>query len=83
MALDYKSVAPHVADHATVDHSAGVYVGPGAVGTNLAEGYFSQLKRSIDGTHHHVSTVHLPDTLINSTSCTPTAAARTRHGCGH
>lgn len=27
----------------------------GAVHTNTAEGYFSQLKRSIDGTHHHVS----------------------------
>lgn len=23
-------------------------------------GYFSQLKRSIDGTHHHVSEQHLP-----------------------
>ena len=31
----------------------------GNVSTNLAEGYFSQLKRSIDGTHHHVSTEHL------------------------
>ncbi len=27
--------------------------------TNLAEGFFSQLKRSIDGTHHHVSSEHL------------------------
>jgi hypothetical protein len=26
----------------------------------VAEGYFSQLKRSIDGTHHHVSVEHLP-----------------------
>ncbi len=26
---------------------------------NTAEGYFSQLKRSIDGTHHHVSAKHL------------------------
>ncbi len=25
----------------------------------MAEGYFSQLKRSIDGTHHRMSTVHL------------------------
>lgn len=25
-----------------------------------AEGYFSQLKRSLDGTHHHVSVEHLP-----------------------
>ena len=31
----------------------------GGVTTNPAEGYFSQLKRSIDGTHHHVSVPHL------------------------
>ncbi len=31
----------------------------GDVSTNQAEGYFSQLKRSIDGTHHHVSRKHL------------------------
>jgi hypothetical protein len=24
------------------------------------EGYFSQLERSLDGTHHHVSVEHLP-----------------------
>jgi hypothetical protein len=30
------------------------------VSTNQAENYFSQLKRSIDGTHHHVSKEHLP-----------------------
>jgi len=29
------------------------------VTTNHAEGFFSQLKRSIDGTHHHVSVDHL------------------------
>ena len=28
--------------------------------TNHAEGYFSQLKRSLDGTHHRVSVEHLP-----------------------
>lgn len=41
-----------------VDHSIGQYVVNGAR-TNLAEGFFSQLKRSVDGTHHHVSRVHL------------------------
>jgi hypothetical protein len=30
------------------------------VTTDHAETYFSQLKRSIDGTHHHVSPEHLP-----------------------
>ena len=30
------------------------------VTTNHAEGFFSQLKRSVDGTHHRVSVEHLP-----------------------
>ena len=32
----------------------------GDVSTNQAESYFSQLKRSLDGTFHHVSREHLP-----------------------
>ncbi|MDQ3641795.1 MAG: IS1595 family transposase [Actinomycetota bacterium] len=46
-----------VGGHESVDHSAGEYV-RGKATTNNAEGYFSQLKRSIDGTHHHVSVEH-------------------------
>jgi len=55
----YRTVSPHVAGHERVDHEAGVWKLPGGAGTNLAEGFFSQLKRSIDGTHHHVSREHL------------------------
>jgi hypothetical protein len=44
--------------HESVDHSAGEYVRDGFT-TNAVEGFFSQLKRSIDGTHHHVSRKHL------------------------
>lgn len=44
--------------HETVAHGQGEYV-RGDVHINTAEGYFSQLKRSIDGTHHHVSAFHL------------------------
>jgi transposase-like protein len=55
----YTVAAPHVADHQFVSHESGEYVSRGGVSTNLAEGYFSQLKRSIDGTHHHVSREHL------------------------
>lgn len=44
--------------HEVVDHSLGEYV-RGNAHINTAEGYFSQLKRSIDGTHHHVSEQHL------------------------
>lgn len=45
--------------HEVVNHGEGEYV-RGHVTTNHVEGYFSQLKRSIDGTHHHVSKEHLP-----------------------
>jgi hypothetical protein len=55
----YQVPARSAAKHETVDHSAGEYVGPGGVSTNLVEGFFSQFKRSVDGTHHHVSVEHL------------------------
>ena len=59
----YKSFSHEFASHETVDHSASIYVrwaDDGEVITsNAAENFFSQLKRSIDGTHHHVSTKHL------------------------
>lgn len=54
----YKNIASQFAAHETVDHKAGEYV-RGNVSTNLNEGFHAQLKRSIDGTHHHVSTEHL------------------------
>lgn len=44
--------------HDRVFHSGGEYV-RGDVSTNAVESYFSQLKRSIDGTHHAVSHQHL------------------------
>ena len=53
------------AGHETVDPAAGQYVRRGGVTINMAEGYFSQLKRSIDGTHHHVSIAHLSRYLGN------------------
>jgi hypothetical protein len=55
----YKGIGTEFASHQAVDHTAGEYV-RGTVSTNMADGYFSQLKRSIDGTHHHVSVQHLP-----------------------
>jgi len=45
-------------DHHAVNHSAGEYV-RGDVHTNTIEGHWSQLKRSIKGTHVHVSAKHL------------------------
>jgi transposase-like protein len=58
-AKPYLTVAKDMRSHETVDHAAGEYVRRGGITTNMAEGYFSQLKRSIDGTHHHVSKEHL------------------------
>jgi transposase-like protein len=54
----YRAIGLEMAGHESVNHSYGEYVRDG-VSTNHAEGYFSQLKRSIDGTHHHVSVEHL------------------------
>ncbi len=54
----YGTFAAELAGHASVNHMAGEYVRDG-VSTNQAENYFSQLKRSITGTHHHVSKGHL------------------------
>jgi transposase-like protein len=57
-AMHYRSIGSAFAGHEAVDHSAQEYV-RGDVTTNHAENFFSQLKRSIDGTHHHVSVQHL------------------------
>lgn len=45
--------------HETVNHSAGEYV-RGEIHTNTVEGFFSLLKRGINGVYHHVSRGHLP-----------------------
>jgi transposase-like protein len=58
----YNLVASEFAGHETVNHSKDEYVRytpEGIVTSNHAENFFSQLKRSLDGTHHHVSRKHL------------------------
>ncbi len=55
----YDALGREFIEHNAVNHSIGQYVHNGA-STNRAEGYFGQLKRSLDGTHHHVSVEHLP-----------------------
>jgi len=54
----YPPLGRQFQDHKTVTHFKHEYVRDGAT-TNQAEGFFAQLKRSIDGTHHHVSPEHL------------------------
>jgi hypothetical protein len=58
----YRKPGREFAGHMTVNHNVDEYVrgnGPAAAHVNTAEGFFSQLKRSIDGTHHQVSKQHL------------------------
>lgn len=55
----YSGIGQEFIAHAAVNHHEGEYV-RGDVSTNKAENFFSQLKRSLDGTHHHVSVEHLP-----------------------
>ena len=45
--------------HDVVPHSEGIYVLGKDIHTNGIEGFWSQLKRSIDGSYHHVTTRHL------------------------
>jgi transposase-like protein len=55
---NYRYLAGDFASHSSVNHGVREYV-RGDVTTNHAESYFAQLKRSLDGTHHHVSKKHL------------------------
>jgi transposase-like protein len=54
----YRGLKKEFADHQTINHSRGHYV-RGEVTTNTVEGFFSLLKRGLNGTYHHVSQQHL------------------------
>lgn len=54
----YRKLGKDYADHQTVVHSAGEY-SRGDITTNTVEGFFSILKRGINGTFHSVSKKHL------------------------
>jgi transposase-like protein len=56
--VSYRAVSHRFKEHHVVNHAEREYV-RGDVTTNQAENFFSQLKRSLDGTHHHVSREHL------------------------
>ncbi len=59
--LSYQSLAKLGFKHQTVAHSKKVYVTGKDIHTNSIEGFWSQLKRSIDGTYHHVTPEHLQE----------------------
>jgi transposase-like protein len=54
----YEGPGKVFASHETVNHSKEEFV-RGDAHVNTAEGYFSQFRRSLDGTYHHVSRQHL------------------------
>lgn len=54
----YKGLKEEFSSHETVNHYEKEYV-RGEVTTNAVEGFFSLLKRGINGTFHHVSREHL------------------------
>lgn len=54
----YPGVGREFTDHQTVKHSSREYV-RGAAHTNTVEGFFSLLKRGLNGTFHHVGRGHL------------------------
>jgi transposase-like protein len=54
----YRFVAGTFVDHQTVDHGRDEYV-RGSAHVNTAEGFFSLLKRGVNGVYHHVSRGHL------------------------
>jgi len=60
----YDHLGREFIEHNAVNHSEGEYV-RGNITTNRAEGYFGQLKRSLDGTHHKISKEHLPRYLTH------------------
>jgi transposase-like protein len=55
----YRTVGKEMTAHHVVNHNRGQYVTDFSDGTNKAENFFSQLKRSISGTHHSLSPEHL------------------------
>ncbi len=60
----YRKLGKNFASHDTINHSVEEYSRRDKSGrlatTNTAEGFFGNSKRSLDGTHHHVSCKHIP-----------------------
>lgn len=54
----YRLIGPEFARYESVNHSADEYV-RGDAYTNTIEGFFSILKRGVNGIYHHVSEAHL------------------------
>ena len=57
--VSYRGIEKYGFRHVTVDHRSHEYARPDGAGVNTIEGFWSQLKRMINGTHIHVSHKHL------------------------
>jgi transposase-like protein len=57
-ARQFWGIGSDFASHESVNHSADEYV-RGKAHTNTVEGYFSNLKRGVEGIYHHISEAHL------------------------
>jgi len=81
-AKGYQIVRGEMKGHERVVHARDEYVNKRGYTTNQVEAYFGQLKRSIDGTFHHVSVEHLPRYLAQfdflRTNCEDTDTERMR-----
>lgn len=55
----YIKVGREFADHKTVVHASGKYVGPSGESTNACENYFSVFKRGMKGVYQHCAEKHL------------------------
>ena len=60
----YAKVGEEFQGHGTVNHGIEEYVRAYFWHTNTVEGYFSILKRGINGVYHHVSSAHLKRYLV-------------------
>jgi ISXO2-like transposase domain len=54
----YTPVGCEYIGHHRVDHEKKEYVRDGWITTNTVEGFFGQLKRSLNGTYHRLSKEH-------------------------
>jgi len=60
--VSYQNISKYGYKHSVIDHKKNDYV-LGNIHTNTIEGYWSQMKRSINGTYHSVSTKYLQNYL--------------------
>ena len=59
--MSYDTLSKLGFEHKAIEHSKKIYVTGEDIHTNSIEGFWSQLKRSIDGTYHHVTAEHLQE----------------------